>query len=153
MKIKTILTGGAAVLLLSVAWKNWNSDWVQSLTGTHRTKAQPPLRFDNDDLRRDATTTEPARQTAPKGLAGVRKCRQGEQVTYTDGDCPAGSREHAVNGGAVTVVPSQRIQATVRLPSGSDMSGGRLPHAREVLLHEEGQTRLRDQAMEGVINR
>lgn len=153
MKIKTILTGGAAVLLLSVACKNWNSDWVQSLTTPHRTKVQPTLRFDNDDPSLDGTTAEPARQTARKGLAGVRKCRQGEQVIYTDGDCPAGSREHAVNGGAVTVVPSQRTQATVRLPSGSDLSGGRMPHAREVLLHEEGQTRLRDQVMERVINR
>lgn len=142
MTFKTIFAGVAALLLLSMAWKHKNSDWMQSLTAPARSASQTAIRFDNDAPRSDMPTAGGDKSTSRKGAVGIRKCRHGEQVTYTDGDCPAGSHEHAVDGGAVTVVPGQRTQPTANLP-----------HARELLLPEDGQSRLRDQAMERVINR
>ena len=37
---------------------------------------------------------------------GVRKCVDGGQTLYTNGACPAGSREQAVAGGSVSVLPA-----------------------------------------------
>ncbi len=51
---------------------------------------------------------------AVAGVAGsvpplMRKCKTATAVEYTDGECPGGSREQAVGGGTVTVVPGQRV--------------------------------------------
>ena len=155
MNIKTILTGGAALLLLSVAWKNRDGEWMQSFTSTHRSQAQPAIRFDNDapDSGAPSAGLSAAQATQTARPVGIRKCRRGDQVICADEACPAGSREHAMSGGAVTVVPAQPSPPTAKLPSVSGTPGSRLPHAKEILLHDDGQARLRDQAMERVINR
>jgi hypothetical protein len=44
----------------------------------------------------------------PAPAEGLRKCRQGGKVLYTNGDCPKGSAEQPITGGAVTVVPGAR---------------------------------------------
>jgi len=45
------------------------------------------------------------RESVARFLGGVRKCRKsGGELVYTDGDCPSGSREQALTGGAVSVV-------------------------------------------------
>lgn len=46
--------------------------------------------------------------SAPASATGVRKCRRGASVTYTNGECPPGSREEAVDAGTVTVLPAER---------------------------------------------
>ena len=143
MKITTIAKGMAALMVLSVGWKYKDTAMVQDWISPHRAQARPTIAFDNDA---PASGSSASPQPAPsKGLAGVRKCRQGETVIYTDGDCPTGSREFAVTGGAVTVVPGP---STLTMPAPPN---GPLPHAREVLLPDDGKARLRDQAMERVI--
>jgi hypothetical protein len=37
--------------------------------------------------------------------SGVRKCVNGTQSTYTNADCPAGSRQVELTGGSVSVLP------------------------------------------------
>ena len=150
MNIKTIALGVGALLLLSTAWKYKDADVVQDFLHSNRAQAHPPIAFDNDtqgDPSEPTTSPQPATRT---GLAGVRKCRQGAKIVYTDGECPAGSREFTVNGGAVTVVPGQSGRIA---PVLGDMPQGRLPHARDVLMPDDGKANLRDQAMERVINR
>jgi hypothetical protein len=44
---------------------------------------------------------------AATSTAAPRKCKTATAVIYTDGACPAGSREMALEGGTVTVVPAQ----------------------------------------------
>lgn len=151
MNMKTIALGVGALLLLSTSWKYKDADVVQDFLHSNRAQAHPPIAFDNDrqgDLSEPSTSPQPAGTRT--GPTGVRKCRQGEKIVYTDGDCPAGSREVTVNGGAVTVVPAQSRRLA---PVLSDMPQGRLPHARDVLMPEDGKANLRDQAMERVINR
>lgn len=137
----------AALVVLSVGWKYKDAALVQEWLAPNRTQARPAIQFDNDGPGNAPISSTLQQPAAQRGLAGVRKCRQGETVIYTDGDCPAGSREFAVTGGAVTVVPGQSTLNAPALPS------GRLPHAREVLLPDDGNARLRDQAMERVISR
>jgi len=48
---------------------------------------------------------KPAANAAVPRADGLRKCRQGNQVLYTNGDCPKGSVEQGIAGGTVTVVP------------------------------------------------
>ena len=48
---------------------------------------------------------KPAANAAVPRADGMRKCRQGSQVLYTNGDCPKGSVEQGIAGGTVTVVP------------------------------------------------
>lgn len=48
---------------------------------------------------------------AGAAAAAARKCRGAGQLVYTDGACPAGTREEAMDGGAVTVLPAQRPPA------------------------------------------
>ena len=62
------------VVLLSVAWKNRDGEWMQSFTSTHRSQDQPAIRFDNDapDSGAPSAGLSPAQatQTArPVGLA------------------------------------------------------------------------------------
>lgn len=147
MRIKTIAKGMAVLMVLSVGWKYKDAALVQEWLAPSRTQARPAIKFDNDAPGEAPASSALEHTPSRTGLAGVRKCRQGETVIYTDGDCPAGSREFAVTGGAVTVVPGQSTLNAPALPS------GRLPHAREVLLPDDGSARLRDQAMERVISR
>ena len=147
MRIKTITKGMAALMVLSVGWKYKDALLMQEWLAPNRAQARPAIKFDNDGPGNATVSNTLQQPTARKGLGGVRKCRRGETVIYTDGDCPAGSREFAVTGGAVTVVPGQSPLNAPALPS------GRLPHAREVLQPDEGNARLRDQAMERVISR
>jgi hypothetical protein len=44
--------------------------------------------------------------------AGLRKCKQGGKLLYTNDDCPKGSVEQPISGGAVTVVPGQKSADT-----------------------------------------
>ncbi len=141
------------MLLLSMAWKYMDAESVRSFLASQRPQSQPTIQFDNDAQAHTAPATDISRPGGRTGIPGVRKCRKGEQVIYTDGECPSGSREHVVSGGSVTVVPGQRSLPAPELPSASELPGNRLPNARELLLPDDGQARLRDQAMERVINR
>lgn len=51
---------------------------------------------------------KPTGSSASQALSGLRKCRSGATVAYTDATCPPGSREEAIAGGTLTVVPAQR---------------------------------------------
>lgn len=57
---------------------------------------QPPLA--------ERRVSRPALVAAPR----MRKCLRGTEVLYTDGDCPPGSREKAVERGSLNVLPAVR---------------------------------------------
>lgn len=148
MKFKTVATGMAVLLLLSMGWRHKDAKWVQHLLPSNPNQTHPVIVFDNDVPSASRSQTPPS--VSPR-VAGVHKCRRGEQVIYTDGECPTGSREFAVNGGAVTVIPGS---SSLRVPKLPELPDNHLPHARDLIRADEnGQTRLRDQAMERVINR
>jgi hypothetical protein len=83
----------------------------------------------------------PARQAT-----SVRKCVAGAQVLYSDGACPAGSRETTTGGGTVTVLPALRVQ-----PGGGAASKP-LPNVRDLLVDPQAAD-LKDKRMEEVIGK
>ncbi len=90
----------------------------------------------------DAVTARPA--PAPQS---VRKCVQGNQVLYTDGDCPSGSRPQAVADNRVTVLPAAPKPAA----AGPSAPASGLPNVRGLLgTPQDGN--LKDKMMDRVIN-
>jgi hypothetical protein len=85
-----------------------------------------------------------AAEAPAASAAGLRKCMVGGQLLYTNGNCPAGSREQAIQGGSVSVVASPRA---VPAPA---PAASRLPHVRDLLLDPQGAD-LEDRRMDAVI--
>lgn len=79
--------------------------------------------------------------------ATPRKCVQGGRVLYTDGACPAGSREQSVRDDRVTVVPAMPVPAS----AGAAGPAASLPNARD-LLGRPDDGNLRDKRMERQMN-
>lgn len=81
----------------------------------------------------------------PPAPTGVRRCVVNGSVLYTNDACPAGSAEHKVKGGTMTVMPGYKAPAA----PGSASSG--IPNARDLLKPDETlKEKMRDRAMEGV---
>lgn len=53
---------------------------------------------------------------------GLRKCKKGHQVLYTNGPCPDGSKELPIDGDNVTVLPKQE---TTKLPATAGQAASR----------------------------
>jgi hypothetical protein len=47
--------------------------------------------------------------TPKANAAPLRKCRRGAELLYTNGECPRGSREEAVDGGSLSVLPAAPV--------------------------------------------
>lgn len=68
------------------------------------------------------------------GAPGLRKCMLDGQTTYTNGDCPAGSREQAVTGGSLNVLPAAPV------PASPDLQGAApVGNVRDLLLKPDKQ--------------
>jgi len=80
-------------------------------------------------------------QSATPARAGARKCMSASSVSYTDGDCPPGSREQALTGGSLTVVAGAPIAGRAGGPAAS---AARL---RSLAL-EPGEPTLRERQMD-----
>lgn len=97
----------------------------------------------------EALRERPARvQAAGQSGAAARKCQGAARVVYTDGPCPAGTREAAMDGGSVTVLPAVRppaaaaaaasagsAQAPLRRLAGPDDSAAQRERVLEQALH------------------
>jgi len=78
---------------------------------------------------------------------GLRKCRQGTRLIYTNGECPRGSVEQAISGGAVTVVPAQKPDSALD----GNLPAKAAPNLRDLLgKPQEGD--LRDKRIEKAVN-
>lgn len=100
----TLLLG----LIASFGWHYREAPFIQRWLNPPPPVVTQERTWRDDALERPAAA-QPAQaaQTVQKSTGGMRKCRQGASVVYTDGDCPAGSQEHSV-GGTVTVLKDQR---------------------------------------------
>jgi len=95
-------------------------------------------------LESPTTPAMPSASPAPK--SGVRKCIVKGEVLYTNGDCPAGSREQAVSGGTVNVLAAPN--ASTSAASGPQ----RPPHVRDLLLKPDA-VNIKDKRMEEIIGK
>lgn len=90
-----------------------------------------------------AAEVEPSSNPA----AAVRRCSGGAGVIYTDGACPPGTRERALGGGGLTVLPTPVARAPRLMSSERTASA---PNARQLLLSTDGAD-LKAQRIERVI--
>ena len=95
------------ILLLAVlaaaVWALRDPELAQRLA--HTEFRLPTIKFDNDTPT-PAAGDEQKRKNAST-QPGLRKCRKGHEVLYTNGTCPDGSKELSMDGGTVTVMPAQ----------------------------------------------
>ncbi len=110
MHIKYVFQGLLALLVASAAWSLFLSDLVrEKAPGSARSAA--PITFQNDSPPADAVVAaanpglnDPIQPDANKrGLGGMRKCKKGSTMVYTDRPCPEGSQRKTI-GGSMTVV-------------------------------------------------
>ena len=89
----------------------------------------------------------PAKAPAsPSPSGGVRKCVVKGAVLYTNGDCPAGSREQAVSGGTVNVLAAPN--ATTPAASVAQQP----PNVRNLLVKPD-EVNIKDKRMEEIIGK
>ncbi len=88
----------------------------------------------------------PSLSAAAPALQSVRKCIQGGQALYTDGDCPAGSRPQTMQTDRVTVLPAAPKPAA----AAASAAGKKIPNVRDLLgTPEDGN--LKSKQMDKVI--
>lgn len=141
MTLKASTLIGLALLALALAlWLGRDLPAVQ--------QALPaPLR---QALRAGPAPQPPQTGATPRAQAGAtaapRKCRQGERVIYTDGDCPAGTHEQALVGGTVSVLPAAPAAAPASVVAASAATPLRRPAGEGGLPDKAG--RMVDQALQ-----
>ncbi len=96
-----------ALLLLAALGLGWQKkDQLQAWAGAARLPDVPRLGADEPRAAGDGA----APKTASKFRAGeLRKCVNGQQVSYSNVECPPGAREQAVAAAPVTVVPGTPV--------------------------------------------
>ena len=145
MTIKHIFWGLLFMVLASIGWRYKNAEAVQNFLHPQPTKS-PTF---------NSTKWSPQRQASPgsrriheaslagcpvaRKVGGMRKCKKGREVIYTDGDCPTGSKELGMNGGSLTVVQSPSDTATPEKDTPR-------PNVRNLLVDPEKRRRIAQQA-------
>lgn len=97
----------------------------------------------------EPSADQPARTVEGRAkLGGLRKCVNGQQVSYTNVECPPGHREQAVTAGAVNVVPATPV---ARPAAAASSAGGQaaLHRALDVAPDDQLRERLMERAVEG----
>ena len=104
------MLGGAALVVAALAvWRYWDSPAVQGLLRPEALRQR--IEFDNGSVRLPRFDAAPAAGDSVPGHppVRVRKCLKGKQILYTEFDCPAGTREQAIDAGSVTFVAPQDL--------------------------------------------
>jgi len=142
MQIKLIFQGLGVVILASAAWRFVGAQMYQDW---HRPPAPKPVavKFQNDGPAPGAVAAEvsSAPRNVPMEVSGARKCRKGNTTVYTDRDCPSGTQEVTIAGGAITVVKGQPAPKASNQPA----------TARDMLVGKDDVS-LRDKRIDQVIN-
>lgn len=156
MLLQRLFIGAIALLVLAFAWRQRDSVGMEALT---RSTSHKPLdiKFDNGTVRQSVASSAPRTAPDPSVGTGLRKCKKGPTVVYTDGPCPAGTQQQALRGGTVTVVDGQAPAAAPAAPAepGTAQRVGNRPRGAlgEVLDRSAEQPTLSQQRMEQVVNR
>jgi len=122
----------AAVVVLGLAAAAWYWRASAPIAGAARVIGVQP----------ESTTPDAA---ATFKAAGVHKCVGAHGTSYSDGPCPAGTREVAASGGTVTVTSFPKPAPA---PSSSALGG---PIVKP--MDPDERDRLRDKAIEDAANR
>ncbi|MBL8328452.1 MAG: hypothetical protein JNJ71_06340 [Rubrivivax sp.] len=147
MWVRILVVAMALIVGLPLAWRLIQSPEVQAWWSP--VAAEPSrFRFDNGSVRQPpAPASGPLVDVSP----GLKKCRQGERVIYTDAVCPPGTQPVLMAGGTVNVVKGSKVEPAPApgSASGAAAGKGRPPHVRDLL--NDGSPSLREQHMERVM--
>jgi hypothetical protein len=144
MWIKRSLIGVAVLLLLAVAWRYRQSEF---LGGAKAPAAKPAaIQFDNGSVRAPILPASGADGQTPLPMppVGLRKCVKGGTTTYTDALCPTGTKELPIKAGAITVVPGQKPGSAAEAPR---------RNLRDVLSPPGEEQNLKEKQIDRVIGR
>jgi hypothetical protein len=147
MVFRALAAALAALLVLPLLWRLSQSDAVRSWWSPPVATAKP-FQFDNGTVREPAVAASGSTAAVVQGL---KKCRVGERLVYTDGPCPKGSAVVPI-GGTVNVVAGTRTAvdaASADAPGASASQPRRMRHVREVLDYSSSPS-LYDQHVERV---
>jgi hypothetical protein len=153
----TLLLG----LIASFAWHYHDAPLIQRWI-----HPPPPVVSEERTWRDEAAERPQAMQPGPASVrtaataatakGGLRKCRQGSTVIYTDDACPAGTQELSLSG-TVTVLKDQRklVDDAKKVSPSTDTAspggGGPSPEGDKLPLGEDPV--LRAKRMEQIIDR
>ena len=84
-----------------------------------------------------STPASPAKPSAKYRAGELRKCINGQQVAYTNVECPPGFKEQAVAAAAVTVVPGTPVAKPEAAASGPSALHKALDISRDDTLHDK----------------
>lgn len=152
MTIKHIFWGLLFMVLASIGWRYKNAEAVQNFLHPQPTQVAD-IQFDKMEppsagpAPGPGESMKPVSQAAPvaRKVGGMRKCKKGREVIYTDGDCPTGSKELGMNGGSLTVVQSPSDTATPEKDTPR-------PNVRNLLVDPEKDAELRNKRMDRIVN-
>jgi hypothetical protein len=99
---KIAIVFGLLFVALSL-WKYKNSELLQSIVSSQDPK-KPTIQFDNGTVRQYQRPSEAELKAEPKTPGILRKCKNGDAISYTNTWCPKGSKELAVANGTVNVI-------------------------------------------------
>ena len=141
-----LLAGFAILALASTAWRYRDHELVRTLLRPQGAGGAA-IRFDNGSARdaaaRPASSTDPA-LAAENEPGKLKKCIRGKEVLYTDQACGPGARVAAIEGGNVTVLPSQ--PGAAKAPERAEPATGR--RTLRDALDVSGNAEFRDRVME-----
>jgi len=118
MALRGLVIAAACLAALVFAWQK--REPVQAWVGSVQTAAAP-------------------------AAAPLRKCVKGQQVSYTNADCPAGHKEQAVTAAPVNVLPATPVRKAV-----SASSAPLLHQALDVKQEATLKDKMMERAIDGV---
>lgn len=132
----------AVMFLLAAVGLVWQKrDQLQAWAGSASLPSAPRISFNEPGPTADAA----APKAASKFRSGdLRKCVNGQQVSYTNTECPPGHKEQAVAAAPVTVLPATPVSKPAQ-PSSA-------PSSLHQALDLTRDDTLRDRIMERAIN-
>jgi hypothetical protein len=146
MLLRVLFVSLALMIAAPLAWRAMQSDSVKNWWNPP--PPPKPFQFDNGTVRQAPQPSGPLQTVSP----GLKKCRQGDKLVYTDGPCPAGSKPETISGNVNVVSMPKPAPAQAAAAPGKPASGAlaRLPNVRDAL-HDPGPT-IREKAMERAID-
>ncbi len=143
MTFRSIFIAIAMLIALGAAWSK-----RQSIGALLSPSQAPPrtIEFDNGTVRQYGPASNTSAQ--PQVMSGgMRKCFKGQQISYTNMECPPGATEKPVAGPTVNVLPAQ----VAAKPNESSTTGKARPSLRESL-DLARDVNLKDRMMDRVID-
>jgi hypothetical protein len=120
MLIKSVFGLALFLILAAVGWRYMGPDPHTNANRKPAAVVSPPptaISFEGTPSATDPAPRTPAIEAqAPGTVRGVRKCKKGSTVIYTDQICPKGMQDLRVVERELTVLPSTPVPKPVKSP-------------------------------------